>query len=97
MTTHADDARRAIDRLANENEGLRNELWHAQEALRVAQIRLRLMGKINVQKPTVAKAFDSYRNIVQVTEKDGRIARAVIDALKYVQSDIEEEWNRGRR
>lgn len=60
------------------------------ERLRLARA-LRLQAKVSVLRPTVTTKFASYRRIVEATERDPRVARAVIDALRYVEADIMEE------
>lgn len=64
----------------------------AAEAARLRAVRAhRVVGKVNVMAPVVDECFRRYRSVVSVSERDPRVRRAILDALRDVQADITEQ------
>lgn len=73
------------------------EAEHAAEA-RLARTRQRIAGKLNVigdgRKQKVRAIIDGRVRIVQRIERDPAVARATIHALREIEREIMEDWDR---
>lgn len=65
---------------------------------RLAATRMRIAGKLNVigdlRKEKVLQIIDARVRVVERIERDPRVARATIDALRDVANTIMEDWDR---
>lgn len=66
----------------------------------VAQQRLRIAGKVNVvglaHKARMKAIIEARRKVIEQVEPDGPTRRAMLDMLRDLKTEIEEEWLEGR-